>query len=356
MSQIEIENVEMKSEVVENDVVSDENLLKEIADKMAKLSLTDMQKCMVKLVQLMSKPIKDADKAFKKAENTPKRKSTHLSLHRDWAAYVLVDAKANGWPSFHVTITKKDKSTEDKIFSESVKLGEDFVFADTASKEKPTKMSSATAAQLAKFYKVERPAMYADFLASRPAEEESKSDSESASASSSTTSSPKKVKLTDAEKQAKKDAEKAKKDAEKVKKETDRLAAKAKKEAEERIKLEAKLAAIGKPKPKSPKKSEIPAAAVAAVAASPAVSATVSTESPKPVARKVVAKKSKEEFKDDFVASDPTGENFDDWVYTDAMGNAKMYLRNAMNEIADPETLAAIGTYDPKTNKITLDE
>ena len=345
--------IEMKSEIVENDVVSDENLLKEIADKMAKLSLTDMQKCMVKLVQLMAKPIKDADKAFKKAENTPKRKSTHLSLHRDWAAFVLVDAKANGWPSFHVTITKKDKSTEDKHFSESVKLGEEFVFADTASKEKPTKMSSATAAQLAKFYKEERPEMYQTFLASRPAEVE-ESKSEPASASSSTTSSPKKVKLTDAEKQAKKDAEKAKKDAEKLKKETERLAAKAKKEAEERIKLEAKLAAIGKPKPKSPKKSEVPAAAVAAVAASPAVSAAV--ESPKPVARKVVAKKSKEEFKDDFVASDPTGEQFDDWVHTDAMGNAKPYLRNALNEIADAESGEVIGNYDPKTNKITLDE
>jgi hypothetical protein len=363
-TEIKIENVEMDIMSVEPAEASNTEMLKEIQAKLEKLSLSDRQKIMVYLVSSMSKDVRKASKLLEKEDAKPKRKSAHLEIHRDWAAFVLAHAQQHGWPAFEVEKVKKDKSVTTDRYSESIHKDGKFIFADSL--EKPKQISSSIAAQLAKFYWRSKEnvgtnkALYDEFIAKRPVKDESESaesadsDSVSASASSSTTSSPKKKKLTDEEKEAKKNADKATKDAEKLKKQMDREMAKKKKEEEERQKLLAKLEQVGKPKPKSPKKTEVPAAAVAA---SPATSSTTPAS---PIVKRVVAKKTKEakeEFKDDFVPSDPTGEEFDDWTHTDELGNTKQYMRNALNEIAEEQDgeNVIIGTYDPKTNKIIMD-
>lgn len=358
--EIKIENVEMDISSVEPAEASNTEMLKEIQAKLEKLSLSDRQKIMVFLVSSMSKDVRKASKLLEKEDAKPKRKSAHLEIHRDWAAFVLAHAQQHGWPAFEVEKVKKDKSVTTDRYSESIHKDGKFIFADSL--EKPKQISSSIAAQLAKFYWRSKEnvgtnkALYDEFIAKRPAKDESESASEPASASSSTTSSPKKKKLTDEEKEAKKNADKEAKDAEKLKKQMDREIAKKKKEEEERQKLQAKLDQIGKPKPKSPKKTEVPAAAIASsVAASPAVSTA------SPTVKRVVAKKTKEakqEFKDDFVPTDPTGVEFDDWIHTDELGNTKQYMRNALNEIAEEDEdgqNVIVGTYDPKTNKIIMD-
>jgi hypothetical protein len=354
MANIEIENKNMDIEIPSAE--ANEELVKDIQAKIDKLSLADRQKVMVYLVGSMSKDVRKASKILEKEDAKPKRKSAHLEIHRDWAAFVLAHAQQNGWPAFEVEKVKKDKSVETDRYSESVQKDGKFVFADSQNEKKPKQISSSIAAQLAKFYWRSKEnvgtnkALYDEFIANRPVKAESEPVSEAASASASTTSSPKKKKMTDEEKEAKKNAEKAAKDAEKLKKALEREAAKKKKEEEERQKLLAKLESVGKPK--SPKK-----APAAAVAASPATSAASPSA---PSVKRVVAKKTKEakeEFKDDFVASDPTGEGFDDWSHTDELGNTKMYLRNALNEVAEDQDGDAIiiGKYDPKTNKIIMD-
>jgi hypothetical protein len=338
MAQIEIENMDMELPI------GNEDLLKDVVAKLKILSLADQQKCMVQLVAFMAKGVREASKLLEKAAKTPKRKSPHLAIHRDWTAYVLQDAKMNGWPSFSVTITKKDKSIEMKSFESSVMNEKnEHVFSDT---KKP--ISSATAAQLAKFYWSKdngaNKELYEQFMANRPMESV---ESNSSSTTSSASSSPKKSKKTEEEKAAIKKAAQDKKDADKIKKALEREATAAKKNEAEKAKLLAKLAEIENPSPKSASKSkkskktsesEIPSSAIAAVAAVAASSS--------PPTKRLVMKKAKEN-KDDFVPSAPNDPDvFDPWVF---QGNN--YARNCMNEIANEED-EVIGTYDPKTNTI----
>jgi hypothetical protein len=287
--------------------------------------------------------------AAKKTGSMPKGVvPPQLRKPRAWVDFTLQHALENGWESFTVFQTKKDKETGEKIEEEiempgSILHDGAYVYEDSVTEKCPTgkqlihkdAMSLSKQRWAPKDKKGTHEELYNEFLASYVEEEVPEADD------ASETSSTKKVvvKMTAAEKAAAAEAKKAEKEAEKAAKKAEKEAEKAAKKAEKEAEKEAKKAekeaekaakkaekeAAKKPAAKTP----VPAAAVKAAvkapvkAATPApVKAAAAAPVKAPVKKAAVAAPKKEEW------SCPADGMVHPWPY-----KGKTYLRNSDNEV-----------------------
>ena len=286
--------------------------------------------------------------ASKKAGSMPKGVvPPQLRKPRAWVDFTLAHALENGWESFTVFQTKKDKETGDKIEEEiempaSILHDGAHVYDGSVTDKCPTgkqiihkdAMSLSKQRWAPKEKKGTHPELYEEFEASYVEEQLPEADD------ASETSSTKKVvvKMTAAEKAAAAEAKKAEKEAEKAAKKAEKEAEKAAKKAEKEAEKEAKKAE--KEAEKAAKKAEkealkkpatkavVPAAAVkkaataTAVVKAPVKAAAAAAPVKAPVKKAVVAAPKKEEW------SCPADGMVHPWPY-----KGKQYLRNSDNEV-----------------------
>jgi hypothetical protein len=249
------------------------------------------------LFKVLKVAISEAEKKAKaaaKAAKTPKTEKPakkgsmpkgevpkQLKKPRAWVEFVMKHALENGWDTFTVHQTKKDKETGEKIEEEitmpcSVLHEGAHVFDGSVTEKSPKgkQLIHKDAMSLSKFYWAPkantgtRPELYKEFEASYVEPEDDSSSVTSSSASSTSTAS-KVVRKTAEEKEAEKEAKKAAKEAEKEKKKLEKAAQKEKEKLEkaaqkEKEKLEkaankksgVPAAAIKKAKKEEPKKEE----------------------------------------------------------------------------------------------------
>ena len=302
------------------------------------------------LFKVMKQALAEAEKrtkggkataAAKKAGSMPKGVvPPQLRKPRAWVEFTLKHALENGWESFTVYQTKKDKETGEKIEEEiempgSILHDGAYVYEDSVTEKNPTgkqliqkdAMSLSKQRWAPKEKKGTHPELYAEFD-KQYVEEEVPAGEETASVSSKRTV----VRKTAAEKAAEAEAKKAEKEAEKAtkkaKKEAEKEAAKAEKEAAKEAAKAAKevlkaSAKAEKEAAKKPASKVVPAKAVAAPAkatpVTPVKTAVVKAATP---AAPVKAKKAVEEW------SCPSDGMVHPWAY-----KGKQYLRNSDNEV-----------------------
>lgn len=316
--------------------------------KLMKLALTEAEK----KSKSGAKPAKTST-ATKKAGSMPKGVvPKQLRKPRAWVDFTLAHALENGWESFTVHQTKKDKATGEKIeeeieMSASVLHNGAHVYADSITDKTPDgkqlihkdAMSLSKQRWAPKEQTGTHPELYAEFEAQY--EEEEVDVPETASVASSKVV----VKMTAAEKAASAEAKKLAKEEEKALKKAEKEAEKAAKKlekeqekAQKKAEKEAEKAAAKAAKDAAKKpvgKVVIPAAAVKKVVAAPAApvkaastkaaTPTAVVEAPKPIkvaTKKVVAAPKKEEW------SCPADGMVHPWAY-----KGKQYLRNSDNEV-----------------------
>jgi len=264
-----------------------------------------------------------------------------LRKPRAWVEFTLQHALVNGWESFTVRQTKKDKVSGEKVEEEiempgSVLHDGAHVYEDSVNEKNPAgkqlihkdAMSLSKQRWAPKEKKGSHPELYEEFEGSYV--EEAVSVSETAS----TTSSKVVVKMTAAEKAAAAEAKKAEKEAEKAAKKAEKEAEKAAKKAEKEAEKEAKKAE--KEAEKAAKKAEkeaakkpaarapVPAAAVkkASAVAAPVKAAAVVKAASVVKASKPVPAVAAEEW------SCPADGMIHPWSY-----KGKKYFRNHDNEV-----------------------
>ena len=279
--------------------------------------------------------------AAKKAGSMPKGVvPPQLRKPRAWVDFTLHHALENGWESFTVFQTKKDKETGEKIdeeieMSASVLHEGAHVYDGSVTEKTPAgkqlihkdAMSLSKQRWAPKDKKGTHGALYEEFEAAYVEEEVDVPEAASVASSKVV------VKMTSAEKTAAAEAKKAEKtalaaakkaekevekEAKKAEKEAEKIAKKAEKEAEKEAKKAEKEAAK-KPSVKGP----VPAAAVkkaAATAAPVKVSAASAVKAP--VKKPLVVAPKKEEW------SCPADGMVHPWPY-----KGKQYLRNADGEV-----------------------
>ena len=315
------------------------------------------------LFKVMKQALAEAEKrtkggkataAAKKAGSMPKGVvPPQLRKPRAWVEFTLKHALENGWESFTVFQTKKDKETGEKIEEEiempgSVLHDGAHVYEDSVTEKCPTgkqliqkdAMSLSKQRWAPKEKKGTHPELYKQFEAEYV---EEVADEDTASETSSTKKTV--VRKTAAEKVAEAEAKKAAKEAEKAEKkaakEEEKAAKKAEKEAEKEAKKAEKEAekatkkaekeAAKKPSAKAP----IPAAAVkkAAAPVTPVKASSAATAKAVPAAP-VKAKKAVEEW------SCPADGMMHPWNY-----KGKRYLRNSENEVYLPGADGGLGVW-----------
>ena len=283
--------------------------------------------------------------AAKKTGSMPKGVvPPQLRKPRAWVDFTLKHALMNGWESFTVYQTKKDKETGEKIEEEiempaSILHNGAYVYEGSVTEKCPDgkqiihkdAMSLSKQRWAPKEKKGTHPELYEEFEGSYKEEEVPVADD------ASETSSTKKVVIrkTAAEKAAETEAKKAAKEAEKAakkaEKEAEKAAKKAEKEAEKAAKKAEKEAekAAKKAAKKPTAKSPVPAAAVkapvkAAAAAATPVKAAAAAAAPvkAPVKKAAPAAPKKEEW------TCPADGLVHPWPY-----KGKTYLRNSDNEV-----------------------
>jgi hypothetical protein len=268
-----------------------------------------------------------------------------LRKPRAWVDFTLQHALENGWESFTVFQTKKNKVTGEKEEEEiempgSILHDGAHVYDGSVTEKCPTgkqlihkdAMSLSKQRWAPKTKEGTHEELYNEFLAQYVEEEAPAADDASETSSTKKTVVRKTAAEKAAEAEEKKAAKEAEKAAKKAEKEAEKEAKKAAKEAEKAEKKAAKEAekeakkaekeAAKKPTAKSP----IPAAAVKKAATAPAkapVKAAAATAAPvkAPIKKAVVAAK-KEEW------SCPADGMVHPWSY-----KGKQYLRNADNEV-----------------------
>ncbi len=307
--------------------------------------------------------------AAKKAGSMPKGVvPPQLRKPRAWVDFTLKHALENGWESFIVYQTKKDKETGEKVEEEiempgSILHDGAHVYEGSVTEKTPAgrqlihkdAMSLSKQRWAPKDKKGTHEELYNEFLASYV--EEEVEVPETASVASSTK---KVVKMTAAEKAAaaeakkaakeaekaeKKAAKEAEKEAKKAEKEAEKAAKKAEKEAEKAAKKAEKEAAK-KPATKAP----VPAAAVKkAAAAAPVKAAPAAVKAAAPV--KAAAAPKPAAAKPAAAWSCPADGMVHPWPY-----KGKNYLRNSDNEVwlmgADGSCGEWQGVYLPAEDRI----
>ena len=293
-----------------------------------------------------------------------------LMKPRAWVEYTLKDALANGWESFSIHQTHKDKETGEKTAEEiempaSILYNGAYIFKDSVTDAAPNgrQLIHKEAMSLSKQRKAAGHPSYAEFEAqyvpppkAEPLLESTKEgySSETSSSKSSITSHV--VKKTAAEKEAEREAKKAEKEAEKEAKKAAKEAQKAEKEAEKEAEREAKKAA--KEAEKEAKKATT-SKAVVTVQKATASTAKAKAEEPEAKADEPEPKAKADEPKKKTVktASKVVDVPNDGMVHPWTHGGKK-YLRNFEGETwafgADGGIGAWAGLYNAKTD--TLDK
>ena len=289
--------------------------------------------------------------AAKKAGSMPKGVvPPQLRKPRAWVDFTLRHALENGWESFTVFQTKKDKETGEKIdeeieMSESVLHEGAHVYDGSVTEKTPAgkqlihkdAMSLSKQRWAPKDKKGTHPELYAEFEASYVEEEVDVPEAASVASSKVV------VKMTSAEKTAAAEAKKEAKALETAaKKEAKALEAAAKK-AEKEAEKEAKKAEKETSKPVV----KAPVAAVKKAAPAPAPAPTPA----EPVAEKPVAKKPTRKVAK--VEDVPSDGMVHPWTY-----KSKKYLRNADGETwtvgADGGVGKWVGLYDIKGDNLDI--
>ena len=331
--------------------------LSEFAAAAHSMELTDLLKLIKSCVaeaEKKAKHIPTASKgATKKAGSMPKGAvPPQLKKPRAWVEFTLKHALENGWESFTIHQSHKDKDTGEKVEEEiempaSALHNGAYVYEDSVGEAHPEgrQIIHKEAMSLSKQRKEANHATYAEFEAQYVPEV---SEDEKSVASSTASSKKSVVKKTAAEKEAEKVAKKAEKEAaaaakkaekeeekerKKQEKEADKAAAKAAKEEEKEAKKTEKKPAT---------KSVVPAKAVAKPAAA-TKAVPKAEEKPAAAKKKPAAVKAEDAIPDDGMVHP--------WTY-----NGKKYLRNAQGETwtvgADGGMGVWAGLYNAATDKL----
>ncbi len=309
---------DVESEVAEVAEAHEELTLEAVLTFTESLEAHDLVQLMERATDTLKKKLKTTK--MKKVLNRPKRPdSIALQMTRAWIPYVLRHSMDNGWESFSITRTVKDKETgeetkEVEIRSGSIPNEEGYTFKDTKTGEQITPafifedtkkhmifkdaMSLSSKLKYTDETKTTESELYQTFKSEFvPPSASASSEDDGESTTSSTSSSPRVVTRTAAEKaeeKARKAAEKAEeKERKRLEKEEEKARKAAEKEEEkERKRLEkeaakaAKAAAKVVPIPKAAPKAASAADSKAATAAvaKPATAAAKPTTPTKPVA------------------------------------------------------------------------
>ena len=122
----------------------------ELIQQVKQLELTDLFKVIKVATTEAERKSKSVKSAAPKAPKEKKQGSmpkgvvpTQLRENRGWVAFTLKHALENGWESFTVNQTKKDKVTGEKVKEEiemaaSIMVDGAHVFADSVTEKKPT--------------------------------------------------------------------------------------------------------------------------------------------------------------------------------------------------------------------------
>ena len=306
------------------------------------LDTADLFKVMKQAISEAEKRAKGSSKAAgktaaasKKAGSMPKGVvPPQLRKPRAWVDFTLKHALENGWETFTVYQTKKDKVSGEKVEEEiempgSILHNSAYVYEGSVTEKTPEgkqlihkdAMSLSKQRWAPKEAKGTHPELYKEFEASYVEEAVEISDTASESSSKIV------VKMTAAEKAEAAEAKKAEKEAEKAAKKAEKEAEKAEKEAEKEAEKAAKKAE--KEAEKASKKVEKESAKKPASVAKAAVPAAAMKKAEAAVPTKAVAAKKapavaakKEEW------SCPADGMVHPWPY-----KGKTYLRNSDNEV-----------------------
>jgi DNA polymerase III gamma/tau subunit len=327
------------------------------------MELTDLLKFIKSCVAEAEKKAKHLPTAAKggakKTGSMPKGAvPPQLKKPRAWVEYTLKHALENGWESFTIHQSHKDKESGEKVEEEiempaSVLHNGAYVYEDSVDEAHPDgrQIIHKEAMSLSKQRKEANHPTYAEFEAQYVPEA---SEDEKSVATSTASSKKSVVKKTAAEKEAEKAAKKAEKEAaasaKKAEKEEEKERKKAEKEAEKAAAKAAKEVEkeAKKAEKKPATKSVVPAKAIAkpaAPAATPAKKAVTAEEKPAPAApkKKPAPAKPADDIPDDGMVHP--------WTY-----NGKKYLRNAQGETwtvgADGGMGAWAGLYSAATDKL----
>jgi hypothetical protein len=305
-----------------------------------------------------------ATKSIKKTGSMPKGAiPKQLLKPRAWVEFTLKHALENGWESFTIHQTHKDKESGEKVEEEITMPASTLhdgahIYEDSVTDKSPSgrQMIHKEAMSLSKQRKETGHPTYAEFEAEYVDDSASDTSSETASVTSSKKSTV--VKMTAAEKavlqEAKKAEKEAEKEAKKAEKEAEKEAKKAEKEAEKEAKrLEKEAEKEAKKQEKAEKtlktttKSMVPAAALkkATTTTKPTTTKSVEVEAvavaPKAATKKPVA------VKEDI----PNDGMVHPWTY-----KGKKYFRNFDGETwtvgTDGGCGAWVGVYDIKTDNL----
>ena len=311
------------------------------------MELTDLLKLIKSCVaeaEKKARHIPTASKAAaKKAGSMPKGAvPPQLKKPRAWVEFTLKHALANGWESFTIHQSHKDKDTGEKV-EEDIEMPASalhngaHVYEDSVGEAHPDgrQIIHKEAMSLSKQRKEANHPTYAEFEAQYVPEV---SDDEKSVASSTASSKKSVVKKTSAEKEAEKAAKKAEKEQEKE-------AAKAAKEEEKERKKQEKEAEKAAAKAAKEQEKETKKPATKPVVPAKAVAKAAPKDEEKPAAAK---KKPAPAAKDDAIPDDGM---VHPWIY-----KGKKYLRNAQGETwavgADGGMGAWAGLYSAATDKL----
>jgi hypothetical protein len=278
-SDISVAEVAEIAEIVEVAEVAETSALEALLASVKSLEIAELFKLLKVVISETEKKAKAAAKAAKspKTEKPAKKGSMpkgevpkQLKKPRAWVEFVMKHAIENGWDTFTVHQTKKDKETGEKIEEEitmpcSVLHEGSHVFDGSVTEKSPKgkQLIHKDAMSLSKFYWAPkaktgtRPELYEEFEASyvEPADD---SSSVSSSSASSTSTASKVVRKTAEEKEAEREAKKAAREAEKEKKRLEKAAQKEKEKLEKAANKKSGVpaAAIKKAKKEEPKNEE----------------------------------------------------------------------------------------------------
>jgi len=338
------------------------NEIDSIATSIKELEGADLMKVLKVVVGELDKKMKASkSKPKTKKEGSMPKGKVPPQLHRPraWVEFTLKHAQENGWASFIISQTKKNKETGEKETEEtempaSVLHNGVYVYEDSITEKNPDgkKMIHKDAMSLSKSYwtvKTEEGThqeLYNEFMASyeppssdseQEEEEEKEEEAEKAEPVMEKKASKKMAEEKEAEKRAEKEKKEAEKKAEKEKKEAEKKAEKEKKEAEKKAEKEKKEAEKKVEKVKVEKVKEVKVKE----------EKKEKKENPKaPIKVKKVEKKvEKEEW------SCPEDGQIYPWVF-----NGKAYVRNSDNEVweatSDNQMGEWSGVYRPEEGRL----
>jgi hypothetical protein len=321
--------------------------------KLIKTIVSEVEKKTKQTTKTTSKAV-----AAKKTGSMPKGSiPPQLKKPRAWVEYTLKHALENGWESFTIHQTHKDKETGEKTeevieMPGSILHDGAHVYADSVNEKNPAgkQLIHKDAMSLSKQRKESNHPTYAEFEAQYV---DDTPDDDKSTTSSKASSVKSVVKKTAAEKEAEKEAKKAEKEAEKAAKKAEKEAEKEAKKAEKEAEKAAKKAE--KEAEKAAKKAEKETAKKPAVkAATPAAAVKKATpaKEEKPVEKPVAAAAAPKKKPVAKVEEIPA-----DGMVHPCTINGKQYFRNSDGETwvkaADGSCGAWAGMYDAATN--TLD-